>query len=102
MCTIYIYIHTHTQTHTYINDQSQCPRGLRRGSLGRSLGGIEGSNPAGDMDVCLLFVVCCVLSRRGLGDDLITRPEESYRLGCVVECDQQTSNPMRLKPTTGL
>ena len=28
--------------------------------------------------------VCCVLSGRGLCDVLITRPEESYRLWCVV------------------
>ena len=27
---------------------------------------------------------CCVLSGRGLCDELITRPEESYRLWCVV------------------
>ena len=31
--------------------------------------------------------VCCVLSGRGLCDGLITRPEESYRLCCVVVCD---------------
>jgi hypothetical protein len=30
---------------------------------------------------------CCVLSRRGLCDELITHPEESYRLWCVVVCD---------------
>ena len=30
---------------------------------------------------------CCVLSDRGLGDELITRPEESYRLWYVVVCD---------------
>ena len=30
---------------------------------------------------------CCVLSGRGLYDELITRPEESYRLCCVVVCD---------------
>jgi hypothetical protein len=35
--------------------------------------------------------VCCVLSGRGLCDGLITRPEESYRLWRVVECDQETS-----------
>ena len=34
---------------------------------------------------------CCVLSGRGLGDKLITRPEESYRLCCVVVCDLETS-----------
>ena len=38
--------------------------------------------------------VCCdcrVLSCRGLCDELITRPEESYRLSCVVVCDLETS-----------
>jgi len=30
---------------------------------------------------------CCVFSGRGLCDELITRPEESYRLWCVVVCD---------------
>jgi len=34
---------------------------------------------------------CCVLSGRGLCDELITRPEESYRLWCVVVCDLETS-----------
>jgi len=32
-----------------------------------------------------------VLSGRGLGDELITRPEESYRLWSVVVCDLETS-----------
>jgi hypothetical protein len=32
-----------------------------------------------------------VLSERGLCDELITRPEESYRLWCVVVCDLETS-----------
>jgi len=31
------------------------------------------------------------LSGRGLCDELITRPEESYRLRCVVVCDLETS-----------
>ena len=38
--------------------------------------------------------VCCecrVLSGRGLCDELITRPEESYRPWCVVVCDLETS-----------
>ena len=48
---------------------------------------IVGSNPIGGMDVCR---ECCVLSGRGLCDVLITRPEESYRLWCVVVCDLQT------------
>ena len=38
--------------------------------------------------------VCCecrVLSGRGLCDELITRPEQSYRLWCVVVYDLETS-----------
>jgi len=31
------------------------------------------------------------LSGRGLCDELITRPEESYQLCCVVVCDLETS-----------
>jgi len=31
------------------------------------------------------------LSGRGLCDELITRPEESYRLCCVAVCDLETS-----------
>jgi hypothetical protein len=52
----------------------------------RALSGIVGSNPTGDMKVvsCKVFV----LSGRGLCDGPIPRPEESYRLWCVFECDQ--------------
>jgi hypothetical protein len=35
----------------------------------------------------LSVVERCVLSGRGLCDELITRPEESYRLWCFVVCD---------------
>jgi hypothetical protein len=34
---------------------------------------------------------CCVLSGRGLCEELITCPEESYRLWCIVVCDLETS-----------
>ena len=49
---------------------------------GRSPAGVVGSNSTGDMS----FVCCeyCVLSGRGVCDELITRPEESYRLWDVV------------------
>jgi hypothetical protein len=40
------------------------------------------------MSVCC---ECCVLSGRGLCDELITRPGEFYRLWRVVVCDQETS-----------
>jgi hypothetical protein len=38
---------------------------------------------------------CCVLSGRGLCDELITRPDESYGLWCVVVCDLETSRMRR-------
>ena len=49
---------------------------------------IMGSNPTGGMDVCC---DCCVLSGRGLYNELITRLEGSYRLWCVVVCDLETA-----------
>ena len=56
---------------------------------GRSTTVNVGSNPAAVMDV--VCCECCVFSGRGLRDELITRPEESYRLWCVVLCDLETS-----------
>ena len=50
------------------------------------------------MSVCC---ECCVLSGRGLCDELITRPEESYRLWCVVVCDPRTSWMRTPWPTVG-
>jgi len=50
------------------------------------------------MSVCCK---CCVLSGRGLCDELITRPEESYRLWCVIVCDLETSRMRRLWPALG-
>jgi len=51
---------------------------------GRLPAEIVDSNPTGGMDVCC---ECYVLSRRGLYDELITRPEEYHRLWRVVVCD---------------
>jgi hypothetical protein len=36
------------------------------------------------MSVCC---ECCALLGRGLCDELITHPEKSYRLWCIVVCD---------------
>jgi len=44
---------------------------------------------------------CCVLSGRGLCDELITRPEEYYRLWCVVVCYLETSRMKRPWPALG-
>ena len=69
--------------------QSQWPRGLRRGSAAtrplRSWGRIP---PGAWIFVCC---ECCVLSGRGLCNELITRPEESYRMRCIDLCDLETS-----------
>jgi len=43
--------------------------------------------------------VCCVLWGRDICDELITRPEESYRLWCVILCDLVTSWMRRPWPT---
>ena len=66
----------------------QWPRGLRRRSAAASLLRLCVRIPKGGMDACY---ECCVLSGRGLCGELITRPEESFRLWCVVACDLETS-----------
>jgi len=44
---------------------------------------------------------CCVLSASDLCDELITRPEVSYRLRRVVVCDVETSRMRRLWSALG-
>jgi len=44
---------------------------------------------------------CCVLSGRGLCDELITHPEESYRLWCIIVCDLETLRMGRPWPALG-
>jgi hypothetical protein len=57
------------------------PSGLGRSSAAARFPGLRVRIlPGAWMSVCC---ECCVLSGRGLCDELITRPEESYRLGCV-------------------
>ena len=78
--------------------RSQQPRGLRRRSAAARLLRSWVRIPPGTwMSVCC---ECCVLSGRGSCDELITRPEKSYRLWCVVVCDLETSW-MRPYPTGG-
>jgi len=67
----------------------QWPRGLRRRSAASRLLRLWVRIPEGAwMSLCCEG---CVLSGRGFWDELITRPEESYRLWCVVVCDLETS-----------
>jgi hypothetical protein len=69
----------------YPNCRSQSPRGLRRGFaaallLGSRVRILQGARISVSCE-------CCVLLGRGLCDELITTPEESYLLWCVVVCD---------------
>ena len=65
--------------------RSQWPRGLgRRSAAARLLRSWVRIPPGAWVFFCC---ECCVLSGRGLCDELITRPKESYRLWCVVVCD---------------
>jgi hypothetical protein len=80
--------------------RSQWPRVLRRrSSAARLLRLWIRIQPGAWMFFCC---ECCVLSGRGLCDELITRPEESYRMWRVVVCHQETSKTRRLKPASGL
>jgi hypothetical protein len=64
-------------------------RGLRRESAIARFLGLRVRIPP---DVWLsLSWECCVSSGRGLCDELVTRPEESYRLWSVVVCDLESS-----------
>jgi len=79
--------------------RSQWSRGLRRGSTAARLLRLWVRIPPGArMSVCC---ECCVLSGRGLCDGLITRPEESYQLWCVVVCDLEPSRMGRPLPALG-
>ena len=85
--------------HTSAYRRSQRPRGLRRRFAAARLLRSWVRIPPG---ACVIvYSECCVLSGRGLCDELITRPEESYRLWCVVVCDLETSRKRRPWPTKG-
>jgi hypothetical protein len=69
-----------------VSRRSQWPRGRR--SAAACLLRLWVHIPPG----AWMFVSCesCVLSGTDLIDELITRPEESYRMWCVVVCDLET------------
>ena len=81
-----------------VTGRYQWLRGLRRRSaathLLRSWVWIP---PGARMFVCCEF---CVLWVRGLCDELITRPEESYQLWCIA-CDLETSRMRSPWPALG-
>jgi hypothetical protein len=87
----------HVYACTVYHIRSQWPRDLRRRSAAERFPGSWVPIPGGGggIDVCLvqgLYVV-----RWGLCDGPIPRPEESYRMWCVLECDQvKNQNPLHL------
>ena len=92
-----IYVSGHKTQHLHVlcvsMYRSQWPRGLRRRcAVVRLLRSWFRIPPGACIFVCC---DCCVLSGRGLCDELITRPEKSYRLWCVVVCDLETSRMRR-------
>jgi hypothetical protein len=56
-----------------------------------------------NLDEAWMFVCygCCLLSGRCQCDELITRPEKSYRMWCVVVCGLETSRRRRPWPAFG-
>ena len=68
--------------------RSQLPRGLKRRSAAARLLRLWVRIPPDPW--MPVYCECCVFSGRDLCDELIIRPEESYRMWCVVVCDLET------------
>ena len=86
-------------SNTLFVSRSQWPRRLRRRSAAARLLRLWVRIPPGSWRfVCC---ECCVLSDRGLCDELITLPEEFYSVCCVVLCALETSWIRRPWPTGG-
>jgi len=84
----------------YINCRFKCSLSLRRRSASaRLLKFWVRIPPEAWMSVCCEW---CVLSERGLCDELITHPDEYYRLCCIIICDIETSWMSWPWPTRGL
>ena len=84
---------------SFVWRRSHWPRGLRRRSAAARLPRTWVRIPPGGMDVSR---ECCMLSGRGLCDELIPRPQESYRLGCFVVFDLEIPWMRRPWPTGGI
>jgi len=90
--------HQEFQHCIHSNSRSQWPRGLRRRSAAaRLLRSWVRIPPEEWIFVCCK---CCLLWGRGLCNELIARPEESYRLWWVV-CDVETSRMRRPRLALG-
>ena len=79
--------------------RSQWPRSLSRRSAAARLLRLWVRIPPGAW--MFVYCECFVLSDRGLCHQLITRPEQSWRLWCVFVCDIETPWMRRPWPTGG-
>jgi len=80
----------------YMYCRSQSPRGLRRRSAASCLLRSWFESYRGHGYLSVVSVVCCQVEVSATS--LITRPEESYRLWCVIVCDLETSKMRRPWP----
>jgi hypothetical protein len=65
---------------------------------GRSIAGIAGSNPAGDMDACLSYVLCAEVDISALGRLFVQKSPTQCDLSDI---DLETSKMRRPWPTRG-
>jgi len=97
--TVFVFIICSHKESIFLHCRSQWPRGPRRTSAAaRLLRSWVWITLGVWMFVCC---ECCVLSGRGLCDELIPRPEESFRLWYVAVCDLETLRMRRPWPALG-
>jgi len=87
------------KTDHYLGGRSQWPRGLRRRSAAARLLRSWVRIPQWHGCFSVVSVVCCQVEVSA--NELITCPEESYRLWCVVVCNLETSRMRRPWPALG-
>jgi hypothetical protein len=83
-------------------DRSQESSGLIRGFAGRSVSGIVGSNSAGGMTVCLLWVLCVARSHVEVSVSVWSLVQRSPIDCGVPECNREASTVRRPWLTSGL
>jgi hypothetical protein len=98
VCYSPIYLFTYLSIYLF-TCRSQWPRGLRRGCAAARFLGLRVRTPPGTW--MFLCCECCLLSCRGLCVGLITRPEASYRVWCLTECDGEAPKLRKPWPTGG-
>jgi hypothetical protein len=97
--TVTVHVYTHTHIYIYTLCPSQWLHVVRRRYAATRLR-MWVCIPLGACILSFICCECCVLSRRGFCNKLITNPE-SYQLWCVIVCDLETSRMSRPWPALG-